>query len=141
MKPRFYTTRFFTKNNIMVETPRIRVAVLEGQYACLVDQGVPFSVCLRLQQLGLQLNQAQWTARNSLGGFSVAFFWPALEKNHPQPTKKVKKVKKKRVKVKSTPVHISPCAPVSNLHISGSHDAPRDLAYLRLASIKGLRSN
>ena len=117
----------------MVETPRIRVAVLEGQYACLVDQGVPFSVCLRLQQLGLQLNQAQWTARNSLGGFSIAFFWPALEKN-PQPTKKVKKVKKKRVKVKSTPVHISP--PVSNLHISGS-DAPRELAHLRLAKSKG----
>ena len=70
----------------MVETPRIRVAVLEGQYACLVDQGVPFSVCLRLQQLGLQLNQAQWTARNSLGGFFIAFVWPALEKN-PQPRK------------------------------------------------------
>ena len=57
----------------MVETPRTQVAVLEGQYACLVDQGVPFSGCLRLQQLGLQLNQAQWTARNSLGGFSIAF--------------------------------------------------------------------
>ena len=118
----------------MVETPRIRVAVLEGQYACLVDQGVPFSVRLRLQQLGLQLNQAQWTARNSLGGFSIAFFWPALEKN-PQPTKKLKKMKKKRVKVKSTPVHISPRAPVSNLHISGSDH--RELAYLRLAKSKG----
>jgi hypothetical protein len=48
----------------MVEIPTIRVAVLEGQYACLVDQGVSFSVCLRLQQLGLQLQQVQWTARN-----------------------------------------------------------------------------
>ena len=67
----------------MVETPRIRVAVLEGQYASLMDQGVPLSVCLHLQQLGLQLQQAQWTARHSLGGFSISFFWPALEKNQP----------------------------------------------------------
>ena len=112
----------------MVETSRIRVAVLEGQYACLVDQGVPFSVCLRLQQLGLELHQAQWTARNSLGGFSISFFWPsALEKN--QPTKKVKKVKKRRVKVKSPSTHISPHGPVSYLQATGS-DSPKKLGVV-----------
>ena len=63
----------------MVETSRIRVAVLESKYASLEDHGVPLSVYLQLQQLGLQLNQAQWTARHSLGGFFISFFWPALD--------------------------------------------------------------
>ena len=77
----------------MVESSRIRVAVLDGQYASLEDQGVPFSLCLHLQQVGLQLHQAQWTARHSLGGFSISF-WPALEKK--QPLKKVKKNEEKK---------------------------------------------
>ena len=55
----------------MVETTRIRVAVLEDQYVSLGNHGVPLSVCLQLQQLGLQLHEAQWTARHSPGGFSV----------------------------------------------------------------------
>ena len=79
-----------------METSRIRVAVLDGQYASLEDQGVPFSLCLHLQQLGLQLHQAQWTAGHSLGGFSTSF-WPALEK---QSLKKVKTMKKRRVDAK-----------------------------------------
>ena len=33
----------------MVEISIIRVAVLDGQYASLEDQGVPFSLCLHLQ--------------------------------------------------------------------------------------------
>ena len=47
-----------------------------------------------MQQLGLQLHEAQWTARHSLGGFSISFFWPALD-NH-QPAKKKKKSKKSK---------------------------------------------
>ena len=43
----------------MVETTRVRVAVLESQYVNLGDLGVPLSVCLQLQQLGLQLHEAQ----------------------------------------------------------------------------------
>ena len=78
----------------MVETTRIRVAVLESHYASLLDIGVPFSVCLQLQELGLQLNDAQWTARNSTGGFSISFLWPALAKN--QPVKKKSQMRSKR---------------------------------------------
>ena len=58
----------------MVVTTKIRVAVLEDQYASLEDHGVPLSVCLQLQQLGVKLHEAQWTARHSLGGFSISFF-------------------------------------------------------------------
>ena len=96
----------------MVETSRIRVAVLDGQYASLEDQGVPFCLCLHLQQLGLQLNQAQWTARHSLGGFSISF-WPALEKK--QPLKKVKKIKKRRVDAKLSSTSIPPHGPTIHL--------------------------
>ena len=70
----------------MVESNTIRVAVLETNYA---DIGVPFSVCVQLQERRLQLHDAQWTARNSTGGFSISFFWPALATN--QLVKKNKK--------------------------------------------------
>lgn len=83
----------------MVETTRIRVAVLESQYASLEDHGVPLSVCLQLQQLGLQLHESQWTARHSLGGFSISFFWPALDNQ--QPVKKKKKSKKSKMNRKN----------------------------------------
>ena len=78
----------------------LKAAVLEGQYASLEDHGVPLSVCLQLQQLGVKLHEAQWTARHSLGGFSISFFWPALERN--QPFKKQQKMRKSKVNKKST---------------------------------------
>ena len=100
----------------MVETSKIRVTVLESHYVSLEDHGVPLSVCLQLQQLGLQLSQAQWTARHSLGGFSISFFWPALEKNQPvKNSKKLKRRKKAKVKSVSKPdsdqasvIHLKP---------------------------------
>ena len=104
----------------MVETPRIRVA---GQYVSLVDQGVPLSVCLHLQQLGLQLQQAQWTARHSLGGwiFHLLLLASPGEESANQESEKGEE---KRVKVKSTaPLQVSNRGPVSHLHISGSDDS------------------
>ena len=97
----------------MVEATRIRVAVLESQYVSLGDLGVPFSVCLQMQQLGLQLHEAQWTARHSLGGFSISFFWPALD-NH-QPTKKKKKSKKSKVNRKKASVSTTSKSTTSHL--------------------------
>ena len=37
----------------MAETRQIHVCVLEGQLVELTDAGVPFSICLHMQQLGL----------------------------------------------------------------------------------------
>ena len=39
---------------------------------------MPLPVCMCMQGKGLQLGDAQWTARQSNTGFSVSFFWPAL---------------------------------------------------------------
>ena len=88
----------------MEETSKIRVAALESKYASLVDLGVPLSVSLQLQQLGLQLQQTQWTARHSLGGFSISFFWPALDSVSLLGSKSLKV---KKTKMKSTAVPVS----------------------------------
>ena len=56
----------------------ILVSVLESPYTVLQRSGIPLPVCLCMQGKGLQLEDAQWTARQSNGGFSVTFFWPAL---------------------------------------------------------------
>ena len=47
----------------------IRVAVLEKSFAALKDLGVPFSVCLQLQQSDFKLAEANWTARSMSSGF------------------------------------------------------------------------
>ena len=66
----------------MADKP-IRVSVLEGDLAVLSSVGLPLSLCVQLQVSCLKLNEAQWTARSTPGGFSVSLFWPA-----PAPEKK-----------------------------------------------------
>ena len=56
---------------------KIRVCVLEGHQAELASAGLPLSVCLRLQELGLPMSAAQWSTRQTKTGFSVSFFWPS----------------------------------------------------------------
>ena len=56
---------------------KIRVCVLDGHQAELASAGLPFSVCLRLQELGLPMSAAQWSTRQTNSGFSVSFFWPS----------------------------------------------------------------
>ena len=62
----------------MAESARIVVSVLESPYTSLLKCGVPLPLCLCLQGKELMLETAQWTAKQSNGGFSVTFFWPAL---------------------------------------------------------------
>ena len=42
---------------------RIRVTVLEGSFTGLQGVGIPLPVCIHLQDLGLQFEGAQWTAK------------------------------------------------------------------------------
>ena len=69
-------------------------------------------MCLQLQQLGLQLHEAQWTARHPPGGFSVSFFRPALDNQQPTKKKKKHKVNKGNVSKsttgQSTTSHLKP---------------------------------
>ena len=55
------------------------MSVLEGPYTILNKFGVPLPVCLCIQGNGLQLRNAQWTAKQYHSGFSVSFFWPTLK--------------------------------------------------------------
>ena len=54
----------------MVEGQRIRVCVLEGNYVELAEAGAPILVCLQMQQLELSVGKAQWSTRQTCGGFS-----------------------------------------------------------------------
>ena len=71
----------------MVEGRRIRVCVLEGDYVELAEAGAPIPVCLQMQQLELSLGKAQWSTRQTCGGFSVSFFWPMSRKRRRKSTK------------------------------------------------------
>ena len=87
--------------NKMAETWRIRVCVLEGQLVELADAGVPFSICLHMQQLGLALEHAQWSTRQTSGGLSISLFWPSSQASNVKEvhTKKKHERRKKAPKV------------------------------------------
>ena len=57
------------KAGIKADAGRIRVTVLEGSFAGLQGVGIPLPVCIHLQDLGLQFEGAQWTAKQSNTGF------------------------------------------------------------------------
>ena len=50
----------------------IKVLVLEKEFAALCRLGLPVSLSLQLQQSGLKLADALWTAKSSGSGFSVS---------------------------------------------------------------------
>jgi len=52
----------------------IKVVVLENDFAALCRLGLPVSLSLQLQQSGLKLADALWTARSSGSGFSVSLY-------------------------------------------------------------------
>ena len=99
------------KKRILIKiAERICVSVLESPYSILTEFGVPLPVCICIQNKGLQLDKVLWTARQSNGGFSVTFFWPALEpKSAPDlktvPKKRRKRRKRRRQKKKAQPKH------------------------------------
>ena len=60
----------------IAEGSKILVCIVNGLHADLVKTGVHLSICLLLQQQGLLMDSAQWTAKQTATGFSVSFFWP-----------------------------------------------------------------
>ena len=94
----------------------IRVSVLEGDLAVLSSVGLPLSLCVQLQVSCLKLNEAQWTARSTPGGFSVSLFWPAPapEKNgccQKRKRKKRRRAKAGQVTVDSSKQSVQPTTP------------------------------
>ena len=81
----------------------IKVVVLENDFAALCRLGLPVSLSLQLQQSGLKLADALWTARSSGSGFSVSLFWPSdirTSKRGRRKGKAVKTVKKDNKKAR-----------------------------------------
>ena len=86
----------------MAEGRRIRVCVLEGNYVELAEAGAPIPVCLQMQQLELSLGKAQWSTRQTCGGFSVSFFWPMSPAKSARNVSTRKKRKRRRKSTKRT---------------------------------------
>ena len=89
----------------MAESAKIFVSIIEGPYTILKECGVPLPVCVSMQDKGLLLGNAQWTARHSNCGFSVSFFWPALESKQVATTTVVKKSRKRKRRPKKKAQH------------------------------------
>ena len=87
---------------MVLEKSTIRVAVLEGTFACLSELGIPLPACIQMQSMGLKLGEATWTARSTNAGFSVSFFWPTGWK---PTTRRVRKRKKRKAK-HTSPDHV-----------------------------------
>ena len=77
-------------------TDSIKVVVLENEFADLCRLGLPVSLSLQLQQSGMKLADALWTARSSRIGFSVSLFWPSDIRTSKQRRRKGKAVKTAR---------------------------------------------
>ena len=60
----------------MADMSRMKVVVVEGEYADLCGLGLPLPLSLQLQSLNLQLSGALWSAKASASGFSVSLYWP-----------------------------------------------------------------
>ena len=71
----------------------ILVLVLEKEFAALCRLGLPVSLSLQLQQSGLKLADALWTAKSSTSGFSVNLFWPSDTRTSKRGRRKGKAVK------------------------------------------------
>lgn len=82
----------------MAEKSRIKVAVVEGDYAELCGLGLPLPLSLQLQCLNLSLSKALWSAKASRSGFSVSLYWPTTADTQTLKTvaAKAKKHKRKR---------------------------------------------
>ena len=88
----------------MAEKTRIRVAVVEGNYAELCGLGLPLSLSLQLQCLNLKLSGALWSAKASASGFSVSLYWPTADRGTTRGSvsvkaKKARKNRKRRRKL------------------------------------------
>ena len=81
---------------------RICMSVLEGSFAGLQGVGIPLPVCIHLQDLGLQLEGAQWTAKPSNTGFSISFFCPFQDCSTVSANLPCKKRRKRRKRVRRT---------------------------------------
>ena len=82
--------------------------ILEEAFSCLYEAGVPISVCVHLQENGLALGGAVWTAKQSKTGFSVCFYWKTSSgsDSKPKKSKRRKHYKKTEDKKPTLPAQV-----------------------------------
>ena len=105
---------------------KIHVCVLEGHQAELASAGLPLSVCMRLQELGLPMSAAQWSTRQTITGFSVSFFWPssrATVASQLKPRNKRRR-RRKRKRVPTVPNTVVSASTHDHPPTQGSHSPP-----------------
>ena len=89
------------------------LSLSKWRFLGLKNAGVPLPICIHLQDQGLQVGSAFWTARQSNEGFSVSFFWRVLKNNFTAekvdvwPQQKKNKTRKRRKKVYQQSQHSS----------------------------------
>ena len=106
---------------LTMTSDKIRVCILEGHQAELASAGLPFSVCLRLQEFGLSMPAAQWSTRQTNTGFSVSIFWPSstnVSGGTIVGQQKPRSRKRRRRKRKREPI----ASAVSVVHVSPAQD-------------------
>ena len=74
---------------------KIKVAVLEGDYADLCGLGLPLSLSLQLQLQDLELFGALWSAKASASDFSVSLYWPTTTGTEKAQVKKTRRKRKR----------------------------------------------
>ena len=91
----------------MADKSRIKVAVIEGDYAELCGLGLPLSLSLQLQSMNLRLSGALWSAKASASGFSVSLYWPTTSA---APVEKVRRKSKRKQAIVGTTTNSTPSA-------------------------------
>ena len=60
----------------MVAPAEVAIRVVEAPYSLLETAGLPFSVCVELQENKLDISSVAWTVRKSKSGLLLQLFWP-----------------------------------------------------------------
>ena len=103
--------------------------MLDGPFSDLHKAGVPFLLCVHLEDKGLSFKGAVWTARQSKTGFSIWFFLDQSSgASDVDPDKKTKKKCKRREtslrKAKEGKNSITPPPPHQNLGMKVPNATP-----------------
>ena len=90
------------------------VSVLEGSYSNLYNCGMPLALCVHLEDQGLGLGSAVWTAKQTSSGFSICLFWD-------QSKSKVRTAKSKKAETMQRKLSNCASIPDTDHEVSQSH--------------------
>ena len=116
----------------------IKVAVLEGDFVQLVF------LSPLLQQSALKLSEAIWTAKSTIRGFSVSFFWPCHSVSSNQQCVKSENSNKKGQKKRKAKAKAKSCYPAEakcNTQDQGMKESPTNVPDEPTMALKMLKDD